>query len=151
MPPEDLGSLPDDAQDLVAGFVAYGADVSEGEVPVNGRDSYFLNDWWDLLVPQLSHAPGSSSGAAQTHGGNGGERLEPQDTAPTQLVPARIIDLDGSVGNESKGNRDYDVAKGFKEDTIQNVVEAVDNDKAVDSKDEATCPASRMRLKGSAL
>ena len=51
-----LGILPSEAQELVAGLVAYGADV-DAEPPRNlltSMDSCFLTHWWGMASPHLT-------------------------------------------------------------------------------------------------
>ena len=57
-PPRPLDALPDDVQEMVAGFVTFGAEVGV-EVNVGeltSMDEYFVSHWWGLLMPLLSPA-----------------------------------------------------------------------------------------------
>ena len=56
-----IHDLPPDAQELVAGMVAYGADLSAGELPGTGMDEYFVTHWWNLVSSTFS-VPIESSG-----------------------------------------------------------------------------------------
>ena len=59
---EEAVNLPEDAQGLMAGLVAYGADGTRGVMPGSSMDNYFVTHWWEMLASLLPSAGGSGAG-----------------------------------------------------------------------------------------
>ena len=136
----NLEVLPADAQEILAGFVAFGADVDEGAVQVTGMDAFFVDHWWDLVVSQFPPPCGEgSSGAcatmdssvpgeldmdltrAGTDGTVGETGAGPADavvvptglSASTQLVPSRELSAQKVIDlNDTSGQEVAEVAEG---------------------------------------
>ena len=59
---EEAVNLPEDAQGLMAGLVAYGADGTRGMMPGSSMDNYFVTHWWEMISSLLPLAVGSGAG-----------------------------------------------------------------------------------------
>ena len=95
-----IEGLPPDAQEFLAGMVAYGADISEDTVAGTSMDEYFVDHWWGLMEATLT-AP-MASGESRITGAASSDRgrtdVEPLDT-PTQHFAHAFLGLRGDDAN----------------------------------------------------
>ena len=139
-----MGGLPPDAQELLAGMVAYGADINEGTVPGTNMDEYFVDHWWGMVVTTLTSPMTSGMDIATTAASSnlGQTGAAPLGTATQATVPAffglrgedagtqatRVIELEDS-GAEVQGldGEHADLQGAAVETTTTDVEVAVDH------------------------
>ena len=145
---DGIEGLPPDAQEFLAGMVAYGADISEGTVAGTSMDEYFVDHWWGLVMSTLTSPMASGTVTGATSAEQGQASAEPENT-PTQLSAQTFLGLRGDDMNaqvagvielEDSG-ADVPHLDERHEDLQGEVLEPEAKDMVVDADREAGCGA----------
>ena len=116
-----IAELPPDAQEFLAGMVAYGADINEGEARSTSMDEYFVNHWWGMVEATLTSPTTEGAGLAASASSDHGQAIAaPSAAATPPTIPAffelqgdedgtqatRVIELENSSTNGHGPGRD---------------------------------------------